>query len=130
MSLAPIQAAPAIVQFHLAAALLALGLGAAVLAMRKGTPMHRGIGWAWAAVMLAVALSSFAITSIWPGHYSPIHLLSILTLVSLPAAIWLRRRGNIRGHAITMISTFAGLFIAGLFTLVPGRLLHAAIFGP
>ncbi|WP_020173621.1 DUF2306 domain-containing protein [Methyloferula stellata] len=129
MSLAPILASSAAIQFHLAAAVLALGLGSAVLVMRKGTLAHRWIGWAWIGVMLAVALSSFAITSIWPGHYSPIHILSIITLISLPAAVWLRRRGQIKAHAITMVSTFSGLLIAGVFTLAPGRLLHAAIFG-
>jgi uncharacterized membrane protein len=130
MSLAPILTSSAAVQFHLAAAVLALGLGLAVLVMRKGTLAHKWTGWIWVGVMLAVALSSFAITSIWPGHYSPIHILSIITLIALPAAVWLRRRGQIRAHAITMISTFSGLLIAGVFTLVPGRLLHAAIFGP
>ncbi len=130
MTLAPILASSAAIKFHLAAAVLAVGLGSAVLVMCKGTLAHKWAGWVWVGAMLAVALSSFAITSISPGHYSPIHILSIITLISLPAAIWLRRRGQIRAHAITMISTFSGLLIAGLFTLVPGRLLHAAIFGP
>ncbi len=129
MSLAPILASSAAIKFQLAAAVLALGLGSAVLLMRKGTLAHRSIGWAWIGVMLAVALSSFAITSIWPAHYSPVHILSIVTLMSLPAAVWLRRQGNIRAHAITMVLTFAGLVIAGIFTLAPGRLLHAAVFG-
>jgi uncharacterized membrane protein len=130
VSLAPILNSSAAIQFHLAAAIAALALGSAVLVMRKGTPAHRWIGWMWIGVMLAVALSSFAITAIWPGHFSPIHILSVITLISLPAAVWLRRRGQIRAHAITMVSTFSGLLIAGVFTLVPGRLLHAALFGP
>lgn len=130
MSLVPILASSAAIQFHLAAALAALVAGIAVLFLRKGTALHRTLGWFWVVLMLAVALSSFAITSLWPGHFSPIHILSVVTLISLPMGVWLRRSGNIRAHAITMISTFAGLLIAGVFTLVPGRLLHAALFGP
>jgi uncharacterized membrane protein len=130
MTLAPILASSAAIQFHLAAAVVALVLGSEVLFMRKGTSAHRLIGWLWIGVMLAVALSSFAITAIWPGHFSPIHILSVITLISLPAAVWLRRCGQIGAHAITMVATFSGLLIAGVFTLVPGRLLHAALFGP
>ena len=29
-----------------------------------------------------------------------------------------------------MIANFLGLFIAGMFTLIPGRLMHDVIFGP
>jgi uncharacterized membrane protein len=130
MSLAPILASSAVIQFHVAAAALALGLGSAMIIMRKGTPTHKAIGWIWVGIMFAVALSSFAIKSVFPGHFSPIHILSIITLITMPAAIWFRRQGNIRGHAIAAISNFVGLVIAGAFTLVPGRLLHAVFFGP
>ena len=40
------------------------------------------------------------------------------------------RRHNVRRHKITMISIFAGApVVAGLFTLVPGRIMHSVIFG-
>jgi len=40
------------------------------------------------------------------------------------------RRGNIRGHKRSMIGLFAGaLIIAGIFTFVPGRIMHAVLFG-
>jgi len=36
----------------------------------------------------------------------------------------------VRTHRITMISIFAGaLVLAGLFTLVPGRIMHSVVFG-
>jgi uncharacterized membrane protein len=39
------------------------------------------------------------------------------------------RRHRVRTHRITMISIFAGaLLLAGLFTLVPGRLMHTVLF--
>jgi uncharacterized membrane protein len=129
VTLAPLLAAPAVVQVHAAAAVLALTIGASVLLLRKGTLAHKRLGATWALLMLVTAATSFAITSIIPGHFSPIHILSIVTLVAIPYAIWQRRRGNIKAHATAMILTFAGLFIAGIFTLVPGRLMHKVFFG-
>jgi uncharacterized membrane protein len=43
----PLLRAPAIVQWHIAGALVALAPGTAVLFMRKGTRIHRRIGWFW-----------------------------------------------------------------------------------
>ena len=41
------------------------------------------------------------------------------------------RRHRVRAHKITMISIFAGaLILAGLFTLVPGRLMHGVCSAP
>jgi len=130
MTLEPLLKSPPVFSFHVAAAVAALALGLFMLAMRKGTPLHRGLGWIWVITMFAIAISSFWITGMIPGHFSPIHILSIITLIALPAGIWLRRRGNIRAHAITMISTFSGLIIAGAFTLLPGRVMHDMFFGP
>jgi uncharacterized membrane protein len=40
------------------------------------------------------------------------------------------RRHNVRSHKFTMIGIFFGaLVIAGLFTFVPGRIMHAVVFG-
>ena len=40
------------------------------------------------------------------------------------------RRHRLRAHKITMISIYAGaLILAGLFTLLPGRLMHDVLFG-
>jgi uncharacterized membrane protein len=40
------------------------------------------------------------------------------------------RTHHMRTHKITMISIFAGaLVLAGLFTLVPGRIMHSVVFG-
>ena len=129
MNLAPLLAAPAVVQIHTAAAVVALALGATVVTLRKGTAVHVGLGRVWLALMTAIAATSFWITDLRLGHFSPIHVLSIVTLATLPYAVWARRRGDLRGHAIAMLSVFAGLFIAGAFTLVPGRILHAVFFG-
>jgi uncharacterized membrane protein len=129
VTLAPLLASPAIVVVHTLAATAALMTGAAVLFLRKGTPLHKALGRFWDATMMLVAAISLGMTGINPGHFSYIHLLSVLTLVNIPYAIWMRRRGNVAAHAWAMSSNYAGLLVAGAFTLVPGRLMHAVVFG-
>jgi len=131
MSLAPLLAAPAVIQIHAFAALGAFGLGAIQLAAPKGTIPHRTVGWIWAGLMLAVVLSSFFIHTIrlW-GPFSPIHLLSILTLALLPLAVAHARRHAVERHRRAMMGLFLGaLVIAGVFTFLPGRIMHAVVFG-
>jgi uncharacterized membrane protein len=131
MALAPLlDAAPAI-PLHAFAAMTAFVLGVVQLAAPKGTLPHRTLGWIWVGLMLAVAISSFWIHQIrLVGIWSPIHLLSILVLISVPLAVWRAHRHQVRDHRLIMISVFTGaLVIAGLFTLVPGRIMHAVVFG-
>jgi uncharacterized membrane protein len=131
MNLAPLTNAPLPIQLHAYAALGAFVLGAVQLAGVKGTTRHRALGYTWAALMLVVAISSFWVHEIrlW-GPWSPIHLLSIFTLVMLPLGIWHAHRHAVRRHRSTMLGLFAGaLVIAGLFTLAPGRILHKVVFG-
>ncbi|MCC7347718.1 MAG: DUF2306 domain-containing protein [Variibacter sp.] len=131
MSLAPLlNAAPAI-QIHAVAAMGAFVLGVVQFAARKGTLPHRTLGWIWVGLMLVVAASSFWIQNMrWLGPWSPIHILSILTLVMVPLAVLHARRRNVQRHRWTMIGIFVGaLVVAGLFTLVPGRIMHAVLFG-
>jgi uncharacterized membrane protein len=131
MTLEPLLAAPAVIQLHVAAAAGALLLGTAQLAMPKGTPRHRAVGYVWIALMALLAVSSFWIHELRLfGPFSPIHLLSILTLVGLPRAIWLARRGDIAAHRrLMLILFFFALVGAGAFTLMPGRLMHTVVFG-
>jgi uncharacterized membrane protein len=114
-----------LVATHVGLAVLALGIGAAVLLRAKGTPSHKLLGRIWVALMLAVALSSFWIFEIRRGAGpSPVHLLSVWTLISLACAVWFIRRGNVRAHKGFMVGTFLGLAGAGLFALAPGRALY------
>jgi uncharacterized membrane protein len=132
MTLAPLlQATPAI-QLHAFAAMTAFALGIVQLSAPKGTLPHRTVGWIWVALMLAVSISAFWIHQIrlW-GPWSPIHLLAIFTLITLPIAVWNAHRHRVPQHRNAMIAIFFGaLVIAGLFTLVPGRIMHAVVFGP
>jgi uncharacterized membrane protein len=132
MSLAPLlDAAPAI-PLHAFAAMAAFGLGLVQFAAPKGTLPHRTIGWIWVGLMAMVAISSFWIHQIrLLGPWSPIHLLSIFTLIVLPLGVWRAHHHDVANHRRIMIFIFAGaLVIAGLFTLVPGRIMHSVVFGP
>jgi uncharacterized membrane protein len=109
-----------LIAFHVGLAVAALALGGFVLLRGKGTRPHRLLGRLWVGLMAGVALSSFWIFELRQGAGpSWIHLLSAWTLISLAAAVWFIRRGNVRAHQGFMIGTFAGLAIAGL--LAGGR---------
>jgi uncharacterized membrane protein len=132
MTLAPLLAAPLAVRIHAFAAMAAFVVGPVQFAGPKGTLPHRLVGWSWAALMLTVALSSTFIhlLRIW-GPWSPIHLLSLLVLVTLPLALWTAHRHEVRHHRRAMATLFIGaLVITGGFTLLPGRIMHAVVFGP
>jgi uncharacterized membrane protein len=131
MSLDPLVAAPLVVQVHAFTAMAAFALGIIQLAGPKGTLPHRTMGYVWVGLMLLVATSSFAIHGMrqW-GRFSTIHLLSVMVLVLVPLALLAARRHHVGTHCWAMIGLFAGaLVIAGGFTLLPGRLMHRALFG-
>jgi uncharacterized membrane protein len=131
MSLAPLLDAAPQIPLHAFAAMAAFVLGVVQLAAPKGTLPHRALGWIWVALMMGVALSSFWIHQIrLVGPWSPIHLLSIFVLVVVPLGVWRAHRHQVADHRRIMILIFSGaLVIAGLFTLLPGRIMHAVAFG-
>jgi uncharacterized membrane protein len=131
MTLAPLLEATPAIQIHAFAAMTAFALGLVQFAAPKGTLPHRTLGWIWVTLMLAVSVTAFFIHQIrlW-GQWSPIHLLAIFTLTMLPLGVLAAHRHNVVGHRFAMIGIFVGaLLIAGLFTLVPGRIMHAVVFG-
>jgi uncharacterized membrane protein len=131
VSLAPLLDAVPQIPIHAFAAMTAFVLGIVQFAAPKGTLPHRTLGWIWVALMATVAVSSFWIHQIrLIGPWSPIHLLSIFTLVMLPLGVWRAHRHEVADHRRIMILLFTGaLVIAGLFTLLPGRIMHAVVFG-
>jgi len=123
MNFAPLLTAGPAIHIHLAATILALGLGIAMLVRRKGTGSHRLLGWIWVGLMLTAAVSSFWVTGM-RGGYSAIHVLSLLVLILVPLSVLAIRRGKVGTHRRAMIGLFFGaLVIPGLFTLLPGRVL-------
>ncbi len=130
MTLAPLAAAAPAIQLHAAAAGVAFILGLLLLTGGKGTRRHALLGRAWVAAMAVTALSSFWISELRPGEASPIHALSLLTLACLPLGVLAIRKGRRRRHGRVMTGLFLGaLVIAGLFTLLPGRIMHDVVFG-
>ena len=131
MNLAPLLDATPPIPLHAVAAMSAFVLGVVQLAAPKGTLPHRTIGWIWVCLIVSVAVSSFWIhQSRLIGPWSPIHGLSIFTLLIVPLGVWMAHRHRIADHRRIMIFTFSGaLVIAGLFTLVPGRIMHTVVFG-
>jgi uncharacterized membrane protein len=132
MSLTPLLNAAPEVQIHAFAAITAFALGLVQLSAPKGTLPHRTLGWVWVVLMLVISASSFLLHGIrmW-GPWSPIHILSVFTPVMLVLAVLAARGHRVRAHRIMMTSLFAGaLVLAGLFTLVPGRIMHSVVFGP
>lgn len=115
-----------IILVHLFAALGAVILGGVTLAMRKGTPLHRLFGRLWVGLMLTAALVSFGIQR--NGHFSLIHLLSVLVLVAVSASVYAAAKGHIDAHRKGMTRTYIGLVIAGLFTLAPVRRLGYVVW--
>jgi len=131
VSLAPLVNAVTPIPLHAFAAMAAFVLGVVQLAAPKGTLPHRTLGWIWAGLMMAVAVSSLWIHQIrLLGPWSPIHLLSILVLVTVPLGVWRAHRHEVADHRSIMILIFSGaLVIAGLFTLLPGPIMHVVLFG-
>lgn len=130
MTLAPLLASPGVIQFHAFGAIAAFAVGIVQFALPKGVRLHRVLGWVWVVIMAAVALASFDIHElrVW-GSWSPIHLLSIVTLASLVLGVSYARRGRVGGHRVVMTLLFVGaLVVAGGFTFMPGRIMHAVVF--
>lgn len=116
---------------HTFAAFFALVAGGIQFAGVKGTATHRLLGWTWVIAMLVVAVSSFWIHGMKQfGNFSWIHVLSIVVLINVPLAVYAARKHNINTHKYIMAGVFfGGVVIAGLFTLVPGRVIHQMVFG-
>ena len=127
----PLFQAAAPIPFHALAALAATGLGAVQLWRPKGGRMHRQIGYFWVVLMAGVAISGLFIHETrMVGIFSPIHLLSLLTLASLWVAISRARRRDIAGHRRVMLLLFwLALVLTGAFTFWPGWVMHAVLFG-
>lgn len=131
MNIAPLLAAAEPIPAHAFMAIGVAVLGSIQFLMPKGTALHKIFGRIWAAGMAFVAASGLFIYTIRViGPFSPIHALSVFTLVMLAIGVRRARRGDIAGHRRAMIALYVlGLILAGVFTLLPGRVMHAVVFG-
>ena len=118
---------------HLSTVIPAVFLGPVVLMRKKGDAMHRLLGRIWAALMLVTAIASAFIRA--PGGgiagtgYSAIHAFTIWTLICIPLAVWLVRKGNVDAHRRMMGGLYVGLLVAGAFSFIPGRIMGNLVFG-
>lgn len=117
---------------HLTMALAALALGAFVLWGRKGSTLHRSLGWTWVALMAGVAVSGGFIRDYHLPNlfgFTPIHLFVLYVAWQLPRAVLYARRGRVDAHRQAMRGLYqGGCLIAGLFTLLPGRFLGSMLW--
>jgi uncharacterized membrane protein len=95
---------------HAFAASVALPLGAWQLFFSsKGDERHRFAGRVWVGLMLYVSFTSFWIKELDPGEFSLIHILSVVTIVTVSLGLWSAVRGNIESHRGNMIGSWLGL---------------------
>jgi uncharacterized membrane protein len=120
------------VALHLGAATLALILGPFAIYRRRRDAAHRVIGYAWVTAMMATALSSFALDAVIlhvAFGFGAIHLLALWVLVQVTLGVRDARRGRIAPHRGRMAGLYwQGLTVAGLLTLLPGRVLNEVLF--
>ena len=131
MNLGLIAHAPLAVKIHLVTVIPAFVIGTwLIFFSTKGARVHRGLGVVYLTLMTVTAITTLFVRVIDPGKLSLIHLFIPLTLGGVIMTVVALRRGNIAGHKRSMIGLYVGaLLIAGGFTFLPGRLMHAVFFG-
>ena len=140
MNLQPLLDAPIAVVLHFLTVVPAFFLGGwMLLASVKGSPPHRAVGKIYLACMAITAISACFIRAPanWPHldlgpniRVSFIHLFIPLTAYGIYGAITTIRQRNIKGHRNAMVQMYVGaLIIAGILTFLPGRIMHAVVFG-
>lgn len=121
---------PVVVWVHLATIVVALVLTPMLLWRARGTRSHRMLGYAWCAAMMLTAIDSYWVRLANPGQLSPIHALSVLTVVLVPVLVWSARTHDVYRHRRTVRGLIVGaLLIAGFFTFPFERLLGRWLFG-
>ncbi len=138
MTLTPLLSAPLWVQIHAVSALAALAIGMIIFTRVKGDRTHRIVGRAWVALLAVTALSTIFMPSLFTERapyatlygYGPIHILSVITILGLINGVWAAMNGRIATHQRQMRVLFVfALLGAGAFTLLPGRIMNAVVFG-
>ena len=124
------------IYIHAFFALIAVPVGLYILLTKKGTQKHKLTGRIWTLFLLIVSFTALFIQAINPGEYSLIHLLISWTIGSLIYSIWSIRKFQKtklqkykKAHMYSMIGVYVGaLLVAGVFTLMPGRLFYEILF--
>ena len=79
---------------HLVSAVVALLTGAAVLFLPKATPLHKRVGYVYAAAMTVLLVTSFLLYHLF-GSFGMFHVLAVVSAVTLLSGmipVWFRSR--------------------------------------
>ena len=109
---------------HVFAALTSVVLGGYQLWRRpRGDARHRLLGRVWAVLLLWTAITSFWIRDINEGAFSWLHVLSVVTLVTVTLGVVNARRGNVQAHRGNMVGSWLGA-VGAMFAAIaiPGRM--------
>ena len=123
-----------IVLIHLCIILPCILFGTYLIFAKKGTQSHNFIGKLYMILMgLTGILTLFIPAQVGQNifnHFGVLHLLSLLTLYTVPSAWFAIKRGDVKSHKYSMISLYiGGIIIAGGYAiLAPGRYLHTLFF--
>jgi uncharacterized membrane protein len=134
MTLAPLLHAALPIRIHVVTVVPAFLIGTwLIFVSRKGAPGHRLLGGIYLALVTVTAIDALFIHAMNPGGwmgFSPIHLLVPLTLFGVFGALRGAWTHNIAMHKRAMLSVYiGGMLIAGALTFLPGRIMHAVVFG-
>ena len=110
---------------HVVAALTSVVLGGYQLWRRpRGDARHRLLGRTWAVLLLWTAITSFWIRDINEGAFSWLHVLSVVTLVTVTLGVVNARRGNVQAHRGNMVGSWLGAVGAMLAAIaIPDRMI-------
>jgi uncharacterized membrane protein len=121
----PLVHASPVILLHLLVALTALSLGVWVLAMRKGTGLHKAAGRIWAGLVIAAAVTGWLVDT---HRFTAAHAAALLVFWIVPSAILKVRRGDVRGHRRSVAHVLIAMLIVAALALLPGHVLHGVFF--
>ncbi len=99
---------------HVASASVALVLGTLALAFRKGTLVHKRIGYAYVFAMLAVNATAFGIYKLF-GGFGLFHFFAIVSLITMAIGMLpflFRWKNGLKFHISQMYYSVLGLYAA------------------
>jgi uncharacterized membrane protein len=135
MTLEPLLHAPLAVQVHVATVVPAFFIGTyQIFLSRKGAPFHRALGYLYLTLMTITSVAALFVQQLMAHGpffgFSPIHLFVPLTLFGVVGALRGAWTHNIPMHRNSMLGVYiGGILIAGSLAFVPGRIMHAVVFG-
>ncbi|MCG8436017.1 MAG: DUF2306 domain-containing protein [Gammaproteobacteria bacterium] len=101
---------------HLWFSYAALLTGLFVVLLRKGTRLHRSLGYAYVTSMLGVNATALMIYELF-GHFGVFHYAAVLSLATLTAGmvpVLVRHKNWLQWHAYLITGSYAGLISAAV----------------